>query len=909
MFITSSSIVVAITNPVVSTHDATDVDETYSLLWGVVEDLGGESPTNLGFSLGTTTGYGTDVPSSFATGDEYIYCVGGTSPNDYSIYKFYKYDLTSYSVSDTYSSLSGSKIWAIAEDPEYVYIGGDKEFTVQQYWKSNLTKKTEADYGGCIYDISDDIEYIYVVGDNDSDAGNGRIKQYWKSNLTKKGESANYDSGQIEVIEVDDNYVYSTDGYNVTYQYWKSNMTEKANNWTGYTGIIRSIAQDTEYIYVGGLGNNKKVQQIWKSNLTKKAETVSYGGNILKIIEDDDYVYAVGDTTRKVRQYLKTDMSFVAESESIGTVVWYNAISQDLDFIYATGTVTEVNTVYIFDKADMSTVDSGLAPDYTWFADICYSLDSAFVSDIDTLSPGTLYHYQAYAENSNGTGFGNDKEFLTKPLAPTNPSSVINGIGMEINLTWDKGIGANNTIIIYNDAWYPTSIYDGDLVYNGTGDYALYDFEAGNIYYFTAWSYAEWTCSPTLYQYSNNGMTFLVNATGFLFINCFDEVNNTNLTFNVKISDKDGSEVYDDNNCTNTKLINLTLIPEGEDIEILISSTGYYERAYTTDIDTDGTYILNAYLSPKNGSYLYYIRVIETITSDFGSYDVGVEDAFVIIKKFFNTTGTFENITSRYTDQNGYMDLYLIPYSQYKVFISKTGFNNAISNYIPSPPDENGQTEVKIFKIVRNETIIWPHLETMFTNITYSFYPTNTRHSSVFTFWYNINSIDGKLDWFNMSVWYYNDTLDLWVLLSTQNDTTATGGSLNFTIPNVTGKYDFECWFKKTGYAEYGFGSNIHIYVWPRSSLATIPDYAWFIITIILMIVGMGFFMRYFTTGVTTGYVGLGIFAMMLFLKDFSVPIGGADPITGAVTLVSGWLIWGITFLMYTMGVFLYSRI
>jgi hypothetical protein len=64
----------------------------------------------------------------------------------------------------------------------------------------------------------------------------------------------------------------------------------------------------------------------------------------------------------------------------------------------------------------------------------------------------------------------------------------------------------------------------------------------------------------------------------------------------------------------------------------------------------------------------------------------------------------------------------------------------------------------------------------------------------------------------------------------------------------------------------------------------------------------MGFFMRYFASGIVTGYIGLGIFAIMILLKDFSVPMGVGNPIPA-------WLIWAITFMVYTMGVFLYSRI
>jgi hypothetical protein len=246
-----------------------------------------------------------------------------------------------------------------------------------------------------------------------------------------------------------------------------------------------------------------------------------------------------------------------------------------------------------------------------------------------------------------------------------------------------------------------------------------------------------------------------------------------------------------------------------------------------------------------------------------------------------------------------------MPETNYKVFITKNGYEETISSYIPTPPNQYGQTLEKTFRITyieENIPNIW--LETVRTNITYTYEPKAALHHNIFTFWYNISSSDCKLQWHRMEVWYYNDTTDTWVLLNSQNESDACGGSIDYTIPNVTGKYVFKCFYKKIGYNEYEIGetgSIITFFAQLKQGLASVPDYAWFLIIIIVMLVGMGFFSYYFGIGMITGYIGLGIFAIMLMLKDVTTVASGIE--------FSGWLIWAITFLLYTMGVYLSSRI
>jgi hypothetical protein len=166
--------------------------------------------------------------------------------------------------------------------------------------------------------------------------------------------------------------------------------------------------------------------------------------------------------------------------------------------------------------------------------------------------------------------------------------------------------------------------------------------------------------------------------------------------------------------------------------------------------------------------------------------------------------------------------------------------------------------------------------------------------------WFNITSSDSKLEWYSMEIFYWNTTTYSWVSIFYQNDSNAGGGSISFTIPNVTGKYAVKCYFKKTGFPvqELGeTGSLIHFIQYFQQWMHGIPDYAYYIVLLFIMVVAMGFFFLYFGTGISTGYIGIIIFAIGLFIHP--VTING----------ISGWIIFAITFIMYTIGIFLWSRI
>ena len=495
-------------------------------------------------------------------------------------------------------------------------------------------------------------------------------------------------------------------------------------------------------------------------------------------------------------------------------------------------------------------------------------------------------------DDNGGGGLGEDCIIRTfvDSITVTDPS--VNNV---ITLTYlmDDMI----TVEIYNQSLFPTTYtqqtyidsifitnYSQDATINHT--HTLSEMISVELYNDSLYNtYGGWIFVPS--------SKYTFNATATIINSSIMDINTTMMRISyyyMGYSAQTGGWIFVPANKYTYTTTNITILPSAMDSNTIMARANYYyEDCGTVDV-----------------SALYNLRVVETITSEYSSFDKGVEHAFVVIKKYINTSGIYVPVTSLYTDANGYVNVYLVPTTNYKIFITKDGYSDTISSYIPNPPNQYGQTAEKVFRLVLSEVekpIVW--IENVHTNVTWDYEPKAALHHNIFTFWFNVTSSDCKLEWYRMETWHYNKTTKIWVLLDSQNESDACGGSINFTIPNATGRYSFKCFYKKEGYDEYEIsetGSVIQFYTHLKETLVSVPDYAWFLIIIILMIVGMGFFSYYFGINVLTGYIGLGIFAMMLLLKDITISIGG-----GATT--SGWLIWTITFLMYTMGWYLYSKI
>lgn len=139
-------------------------------------------------------------------------------------------------------------------------------------------------------------------------------------------------------------------------------------------------------------------------------------------------------------------------------------------------------------KIKRSTVDF---PEYN-DSGLIYENDGDHFTDSSGVIPGQIYYYSAWSYNGTDDTWGSNKSIIaniTLPLQPTDLQVMALDYNI-INVTWDRGTGTEYTHIRRKMGSYPTDIYDGTCVYNGTGN--QFDDTSGiggNIsYYYRAWS-------------------------------------------------------------------------------------------------------------------------------------------------------------------------------------------------------------------------------------------------------------------------------------------------------------------------------------------------------------------------------------------------------------------------------------
>ena len=130
-----------------------------------------------------------------------------------------------------------------------------------------------------------------------------------------------------------------------------------------------------------------------------------------------------------------------------------------------------------------------------------------FSQNVSGLTPGMLYHYRAYANDSSNDTTGAPIEFLTKPNASTNlVISIVGGGDNGFNISWTNNTGCNQTIVVRNNTSTPTDPYDGWEIYNGTNQ-SFIDVPLTGLhtYYYRIWAYASWTWDGVDYHQFSDG--------------------------------------------------------------------------------------------------------------------------------------------------------------------------------------------------------------------------------------------------------------------------------------------------------------------------------------------------------------------------------------------------------------------
>lgn len=214
---------------------------------------------------------------AFAIDSTYIYA---SSDEGTKLFKFLKSDLTKVAESPI-----AMMSYTIVEDGDYLYLGawsGESGFsgTVQKVRKFDLVIVAESENFypvTYVYAMVQDANYLYVGGNYSY----GAFKLL-KSDLTKVGENTDYNA-DVDAMAGDDDFIYIGSG-GQTEKLWKlqkSDMAKVGENAT-LDGVL-GLVVDGLYVYSAW----ERIHKLLKSDLTQVKESDNYGDIIYALAEDD----------------------------------------------------------------------------------------------------------------------------------------------------------------------------------------------------------------------------------------------------------------------------------------------------------------------------------------------------------------------------------------------------------------------------------------------------------------------------------------------------------------------------------------------------------------------------------------------------------------------------------------------
>ena len=338
-----------------------------------------------------------------------------------------------------------------------------------------------------------------------------------------------------------------------------------------------------------------------------------------------------------------------------------------------THTYIERNTSSVWARGDGTEIYNGTGTSYT---------DSG-------LNTSKLYYYQAWGWNNsdfNWSGTNTSDSNWTLPQIPQSIFANLSGAGTILSFNWTNGTGTDTTLILRKSGSYSLNETDGTVIYNNTWtNHTETSNLTGNYYSLFAYNH-------TSGLYSERGEA----QWGGLVINVYMEHNGTAISnWDCFITNETGTTTFSQTGNNNPTMLDLAILPLGENVAVQISADGYESRVYYQDFNANEQYTLNCYLpialppegtsdpdyDPENESYSYLYLV--TVVGPQGEYtSAPLEDARIIFKR--EVDGTYKNISILFTDANGQVDIYMVPGVIYKVEISKDEYDTVYEDWIPS---------------------------------------------------------------------------------------------------------------------------------------------------------------------------------------------------------------------------------
>ena len=296
---------------------------------------------------------------------------------------------------------------------------------------------------------------------------------------------------------------------NVYFNDVNNNLNGVAHNANNAVTTANTVAEGSWYYVCYTV--NDKVNKIY---LNANAAVSSTEANS----PENDNVHTFGrrDSTER---YFKGYLDELRVSESVRTAEWikasyYSGLNTLLSYGAETGQVPEVTTTanvtsleetsctatanitdtgsnHVTTRGFQYDVDSGAPYASDVHEDGDWDVDGTVYSlGITGLSEGTLYFFRGYATSTDGTGYGSEYTFMTKPDPPSAFTATM-AAANNIDLAWTKGDGADLTYVIGKLGSAPATRVDGTYSWNGAGNSVTHAIgTADQHWYYMIWSEA-----------------------------------------------------------------------------------------------------------------------------------------------------------------------------------------------------------------------------------------------------------------------------------------------------------------------------------------------------------------------------------------------------------------------------------
>ncbi|RLG44514.1 MAG: hypothetical protein DRN81_04395, partial [Thermoproteota archaeon] len=236
-------------------------------------------------------------------------------------------------------------------------------------------------------------------------------------------------------------------------------------------------------------------------------------------------------------------------------------------------------------------------------------------------------------------------------------------------------------------------------------------------------------------------------------------------------------------------------------IEVSASDYSYTSSQVTIDnsvLDENITMAKVAYYfrycPSQLGSYLYQLQVTD-------KYNSPIADVEIIVKKYINCTGIFEDTSRFFTDDAGNYGVYLIPSVLYKFYLAKTGYVSATVDFIPTK---------NVFTVPIKLSIDYPSV-TNYDNFSLIIDGAVVAANNSL----NVSYLDTNSTTFNVSINVYEVYNGTWVLNATYNSSTSNSFFFFVEDINTSRSHILEVYYNNTAIFMGTYNSPLYYTIWP----------------------------------------------------------------------------------------------